>query len=102
MNELARPLQVVIHIRHHGAVMVSPVVGRIRHCGTGSIKNKSGAGFGTLSCKELAAGVTQVGRSLLTNAKKFVESNIPGSRVVYGDTDSVFVEIKDTKISIRQ
>jgi DNA polymerase elongation subunit (family B) len=46
---------------------------------------------GFLSCKPVAAVTTLIGRRLIGLTKKFVEEHFQGSRVVYGDTDSVMI-----------
>jgi DNA polymerase delta subunit 1 len=50
-----------------------------------------GAGHGFLPCAPIAASVTATGRSMIQQTKLAVERLHPGSRVVYGDTDSVMV-----------
>ena len=45
--------------------------------------------FGLQQCLPLAALTTGLGRQLIDTTKKFFEAKIPGSRVIYGDTDSV-------------
>ena len=46
---------------------------------------------GLLSCKPVAAVTTLIGRRLIGLTKAFVERHFAGSRVVYGDTDSVMI-----------
>lgn len=46
---------------------------------------------GMLSCKPVAAVTTLIGRKLIGLTKQFVEQHYKGSRVVYGDTDSVMI-----------
>ena len=46
---------------------------------------------GMLSCKPVAAVTTLIGRRLIGLTKGFVEANYAGSRIVYGDTDSVMI-----------
>lgn len=50
-----------------------------------------GATRGMLPCVPLAASVTAVGRDMIKMTKEYVETTYPGSKVVYGDTDSVMV-----------
>lgn len=45
----------------------------------------------TLCKKELMEAVTGFGRWMLEETTKIVENNFPGSEVIYGDTDSVFI-----------
>jgi DNA polymerase delta subunit 1 len=55
-----------------------------------SLYGQMGARTSQLYLKDLAACTTAVGRSMILLAKAFVETNF-GARVVYGDTDSIFV-----------
>jgi DNA polymerase elongation subunit (family B) len=56
---------------------------------------------GLLPCKPVAAVTTLKGRAFIDAAKNFVESNYRGSKVIYGDTDSIMIfwgegtEVKD-------
>jgi DNA polymerase delta subunit 1 len=49
-----------------------------------------------LRCKPIGSSVTAEGRRLNTTTRDFVEITVPGSEVVYGDTDSVFIRIPGT------
>ena len=52
-----------------------------------------GASKGFLPCVPIAASVTATGRNMIElTAKKAVEL-LPGSEVIYGDTDSVMVRM---------
>ena len=44
-----------------------------------------------LPCVPIAASVTATGRAMILKTKQLAETLVPGSRVVYGDTDSVMV-----------
>lgn len=44
-----------------------------------------------LPCKPISASVTTIGRNMIDHTKQLVEEWYPGSRVIYGDTDSVMV-----------
>jgi DNA polymerase delta subunit 1 len=57
-----------------------------------SVYGFTGAGKGILPCVPIAATVTMKGRSMIEETKAYVEANFPGSKVRYGDTDSVMVE----------
>lgn len=46
---------------------------------------------GLMPCKPVAAVTTLKGRLFIDFSKNFTERNFPGSRVIYGDTDSVMV-----------
>jgi len=50
-----------------------------------------GGTTGILPCLEVASAVTAVGRSMLLRAKTMIEETYPGSRIVYGDTDSLMI-----------
>jgi DNA polymerase delta subunit 1 len=47
-----------------------------------------------ICCKPIAATVTAYGRKMIADTSSFIETRYPGSVVVYGDTDSVFVNFK--------
>ena len=49
-----------------------------------------------LPCQQISACVTTIGRNMIGKTKSAVEEWYPGSRVIYGDTDSVMV-IFETK-----
>lgn len=57
-----------------------------------SVYGAFGAEFGDMSCKEIAAATTFLGRWMIERTKERAEelTQAPGS-VIYGDTDSVFV-----------
>ena len=57
-----------------------------------SVYGFTGASKGILPCVNIASTVTTKGRSMIDQTKAYVEKNFPGSRVRYGDTDSVMVE----------
>lgn len=50
-----------------------------------------GASKGFLPCVPISASVTATGRKMIEHTKFLAETLIPGSNVVYGDTDSVMV-----------
>lgn len=50
-----------------------------------------GASKGFLPCLPVAAAVTATGRAMILRTSELVRELVPGSRVVYGDTDSVMV-----------
>lgn len=52
----------------------------------------------TLKCKPIAATVTHCGRQMIKQSKEYIEKNYPGSKVVYGDTDSVFARFHTKSI----
>ena len=51
-----------------------------------SVYGFAGASKGFLPCVPIAASVTATGRAMIQQTKQLVESLIPGSRVVYGDS----------------
>ena len=59
-----------------------------------SVYGTFGATRGMLTCLPIAQSVTATGRSMIDQTKMLAESLVPGSKVVYGDTDSVFVKFK--------
>ena len=57
-----------------------------------SLYGQIGARTSAVYWKDIAAATTATGREQLYIAKDFIEANYPGSKIVYGDTDSVFVK----------
>lgn len=53
-----------------------------------------GAATGLLPCVPIAAAITGVGRQMIATTKSMVEALYPGASVVYGDTDSVMVDLQ--------
>jgi DNA polymerase elongation subunit (family B) len=51
-----------------------------------------GASTSKIRLKEIAACTTAVGRKLIMFTSAYITKNYPGSSVVYGDTDSVFIK----------
>jgi len=47
----------------------------------------------SLSCPEIAATVTYLGRTMIQQVKDYIHKNISGAKVLYGDTDSVMIDI---------
>lgn len=47
-------------------------------------------------CKPIGASITAEGRNMILRTKAFIENHIPNSKVIYGDTDSVFVKLPST------
>ena len=58
-----------------------------------SLYDKIGAKTSPICFKELAACTTATGRSLLRFARDHTEKMYPGAVCVYGDTDSIFVDL---------
>ena len=56
-----------------------------------SLYGQIGARTSSVYWKEIAAATTATGREQLYIAKNFIENEYEGSKIVYGDTDSVFV-----------
>lgn len=50
--------------------------------------------------QDVAASITACGRKNLMLAKEFIETQYPGSRIIYGDTDSLFVSYP-SKLSMK-
>ena len=57
-----------------------------------SLYGFTGAGTSKLCLKWIAAATTAIGRKNIMFAKDFVEREYPGTVVVYGDTDSIFIK----------
>lgn len=57
-----------------------------------SLYGFTGAGTSKLCLKWIAAATTAIGRKNIMFAKHFVEREYPGTQVVYGDTDSIFIK----------
>lgn len=57
-----------------------------------SVYGFTGAGKGILPCVPIASTTTFQGRNMIEQTKNYVETNFPGAKVRYGDTDSVMVE----------
>lgn len=58
-----------------------------------SLYGQVGARTSSIYMKELAASTTATGRNLILSAKDFMEKHYD-STVIYGDTDSIFVDFK--------
>lgn len=56
----------------------------------------TGVTFGSLACREIAASVTAEGRFMIEKTREIVLENFAGSRVIYGDTDSVMIQFSPT------
>ncbi|XWV26107.1 B-family DNA polymerase [Tupanvirus soda lake] len=56
-----------------------------------SLYGQTGAPTSPIYFIAIAASTTAIGRERLHYAKKMVEENFPGSEVIYGDTDSIFI-----------
>jgi DNA polymerase elongation subunit (family B) len=57
-----------------------------------SLYGVTGASTSPLCLKDIAAATTATGRKNIMIAKNFVEKEYPGTDVVYGDTDSIFIK----------
>ena len=56
-----------------------------------SVYGSLGATTNPIFFKDIAAATTATGREMLLFAKRFVMEHFPGSEIVYGDTDSIFI-----------
>ena len=56
-----------------------------------SIYGSLGASTNPIFFKDIAASTTATGRDMLLFAQDFVTSRFPGSEIIYGDTDSIFI-----------
>ena len=59
-----------------------------------SLYGQIGAGTSDIYLKDIAASTTATGRKLLYLAKEKVEERFDGAEIVYGDTDSIFIDFK--------
>jgi DNA polymerase elongation subunit (family B) len=64
-----------------------------------SLYGQAGAVTSSIYFYPIAACTTAIGRERLYFAKKTVEDNFPGAEIIYGDTDSIFINfhVKDEK-----
>ena len=67
-----------------------------------SLYGQMGARTSPLYLKEIAACTTAVGRSMIMQAKAYVEGPECGGHVVYGDTDSIFIVFRNEDASGRK
>ena len=59
-----------------------------------SLYGQIGAKTSQIYLKDIAASTTSSGRSMLIFAKEYVEKNFEGAEIIYGDTDSIFINFK--------
>ncbi len=57
-----------------------------------SVYGYTGATVGHLPCLEISSSVTAYGRKMILQTEHCVLQRYPGSKVIYGDTDSVMVK----------
>lgn len=62
-----------------------------------SIYGQTGAKTSSICMIAIAASTTATGRGRLYYAKKIVEDNFEGSEIIYGDTDSIFINFNVDK-----
>lgn len=81
-----RRLQRILDHRQHGLKMMA-----------NTTYGYAGASYtGRMPCVEIADSIVSKGRETLENAIELVESRPEwGAKVVYGDTDSIFIQFKD-------
>ena len=60
-----------------------------------SLYGQVGAATSSICYKELAASTTATGRKMVTLARDYTLEKFKGSKLVYGDTDSIFVSFVD-------
>jgi DNA polymerase elongation subunit (family B) len=81
-----------------------PFVAKILNCSqlafkvtANSLYGQTGAKTSPMKRMEIAESTTCIGRECLHKAKAIIERELPGSEVIYGDTDSIFINfhIKD-------
>ena len=59
-----------------------------------SLYGQIGAKTSAVFLKDIAASTTSTGRKQLLTAKDYVETHYKGANVIYGDTDSIFVDFQ--------
>jgi DNA polymerase elongation subunit (family B) len=59
-----------------------------------SLYGQIGAKTSAVFLKDIAASTTATGRKQLLTAKDYVETRYDGAKVIYGDTDSIFVDFQ--------
>lgn len=57
-----------------------------------SVYGFTGASIGLLPLVQIASTVTSFGREMIMSVKQTIELSYPGTRVIYGDTDSVMID----------
>jgi DNA polymerase delta subunit 1 len=62
-----------------------------------SVYGYTGAKFSDLRFMDLAASTTAVGRLRINTARDIAQKKFEGSTVIYGDTDSIFIDVSKTK-----
>ena len=60
-----------------------------------SLYGQVGAATSSICYKELAASTTATGRKMVTLARDYTLEKFKGSKLIYGDTDSVFISFVD-------
>jgi DNA polymerase delta subunit 1 len=60
-----------------------------------SLYGQVGAATSSICYKELAASTTATGRKMVTLARDYTLDKFKGSKLIYGDTDSIFVSFVD-------
>jgi DNA polymerase elongation subunit (family B) len=63
-----------------------------------SLYGQIGAKTSAVFLKDIAASTTATGRKQLLTAKDYVETRYEGAKVIYGDTDSIFVDFQPRDI----
>jgi DNA polymerase delta subunit 1 len=59
-----------------------------------SLYGQIGARTSPIYLKDIAACTTATGRNMIMTAKKYIEDKYPTAKIIYGDTDSVFVQFE--------
>lgn len=68
-----------------------------------SVYGFTGAQVGKLPCLAVSSSTTAYGRTMIQKTKALVEELFPGTRVLYGDTDSVMIQcLTDEKASDKE
>ncbi len=56
----------------------------------------------SLPCKAVSASITAIGRNMIKRTSEHIIDNYEGSDIIYGDTDSVFVDFKRPDLTLRE
>lgn len=60
-----------------------------------SLYGFTGASTGSLPCTDISESVTKIGKTMILKSKDYVESLGKGYDVIYGDTDSIMINVGD-------
>lgn len=84
-----------------------PIVKEVLDCRQNTIKLRMNALYGylkanTLCDKDLMEAVTGEGRNMIAISKELAEREFPGTTVIYGDTDSIFIRFDNGNVPSKE